>query len=437
MFKKTLIAAAVVATTATFGAAASTVTTTSSTVGVEYAVGKMQMAAADVTVTPERDYDSGDIIIITFTGATVATKTNAATPANIVPTITATGALESNIEFLAFDGNNVQLLITNPVSFETAGTSVTVAGVELITTGATNKGNVKVSAVGKVDTVLGPKDVDQSLAVTTVTFASQLSSKIVSKFDAVVDVNAARKAFVGGGTSDTLVLSNTVAPVDAGFGVSTTGAVYTVKGDFTFLDTDGDGKLEAKEGTITSGSGVVAFAKDMMSATVTSTAAVSTGTVGITVTGATGSVIPDQAYMASTVLNYAKPSGATGNVAVTTLAESAAGSWTLNGAKAHIPFLPYGTNYAQSVTVSNTSVQTGGVDLVIYVGDDTVEVEGIATVAGEGVTDISSAISIAVRDAGLVSGNYAFDIVVNAPESAISVTALYYTKSDGDRVRTK
>jgi hypothetical protein len=436
MFKKTLIAAAVVATTATFGAAASVVTTTSSTVGVEYAVGAVQMAAGDVTVTPERDYDSGDIMIITFTGATLAQKTNATSPKDIVPTVVGTGALVSNIEFLAYDGNSVQLLITNPIELDTAPT-VTVSGLELITSSAADKGKVKVSAVGKVNTVLGAKDVDQSLPVTAFTYASQLSSKVDAKFDAVVDVNKARKEFVGGGTSDTLVLSNTVAAVDAGFGVTTTGAVYTVKGDFTFLDTDADGKIEATEGSVTSDGGTVAFAKDMMSLTVTSTATVATGTVGITVTGDDDSVIPDQAYMASTVIKYAKPSGATGNLSATTLAETSAGSWTLNGAKAHIPFLPFGSNYAQSVTVSNTSVQTGGVDLIIYVGDDTVEVEGIATIAGEGVTDISSAIAGAVQDAGLASGSYAFDIVVNAPESAISVTAVYYAKSDGDRVRTK
>jgi hypothetical protein len=437
MFKKTLIATAVVATTATFGAAASTVTSTPSTVGVEYAVGKAQMTAADVTVVPGRDYDSGDIIIVTFAGATVATMTDAATPVAIVPTLTTAGALVSNVEFLAYDGNSVQLLVTNPVSFEAAGTSLTLSGVQLITTAAADKGKVTVSALGKVDTVLGAKDVDPSKSVTTITYASQLSSKIESKFDAVVDVNAARKAFVGGGTSDQLVLSNTVAAVDTGFGVTTTGAVYTVKGDFSFLDVDGDGKLEAKEGYISSDGGTVKVAADMMSATITSVATVSTGTVGINVVGATGVVIPDQEFTASTVLNYAKPSGATGNLSVTTLAESAAGSWTLNGAKAHIPFLPYGSNYAQSVTVSNTSVQTGGVDLTIYVGDDTVDVEGIATIEAEGVTDISSAIASAVADAGLASGNYAFDIVVNAPEDAISVTAVYYAKSDGDRVRTK
>lgn len=438
MFKKTLIAAAVVATTATFGAAASTVTTASApTVGVEYAQGIEQIVAADVTVTPARDYDSGDIITISFAGTTVATKTNAATPVAITPTVTGAGNLASNIEFLEYDGNDVKLLVTNPVSFG-AGTSVTVSGIQIITKEAADKGTVKVSAVGKVATVEGAKVVDASAAVTYITYATELSTKYTTKFDGVVDVNAARKAFTVGGTSDTLVLTNTVASVAAGMGVTSTGATYKVMGDFTFLDENGDGDLaDAKDGSITSAAGTVTVAADMMSATVKSTAALSTGTVGITVNGPAGTVIPDQTFKASTVVSYSDPKGGATDLTSTTLAESSAGAWTLNGAKAHVPFMPFGSQYSQSVTISNTSNQTGGVDLVIYVGEDTVEVEGIATAKAEGVTDISAAVRNAVANAGLTTANVAFDIIVNAPTSAIEVTAVYYAKADGDRLRTK
>jgi hypothetical protein len=438
MFKKTLIAAAVVATTATFGAAASTVTTASTpTVGVEYAQGIGQIVAADVVVTPARDYDSGDIITVSFAGATVATHTAAATPVAIVPTITGAGNLASNIEFLEYDGNDVKMLVTNPVSFA-AGTTVTVSGVQLITTEASDKGLVKVSAVGKVATVEGAKIVDASTAVTYITYATELKGAFSTKFDAVVDVNAARKEFVGGGTTDTLVLSNTVASVAAGMGVTTTGATYTVKGDFSFLDENGDGDIaDAKDGSITSAAGTVALAADMMSVTVKSGSALSTGTVGISVNGPTGVVIPDQSFTASTMVSYTNPKGGATDLVSTTLADSAAGSWTLNGAKAHVPLMYVGTNYAQAVTISNTSTQTGGVDIVVYIGDDTVEFEGVATAAGEGVTDISAAVRQAIADGGITSGVASFDVIVNAPTTAITVNALYYTKSDGDRVLTK
>jgi hypothetical protein len=433
MFKKTLIAAAVVATTATFGAAASTVDATATNVGVEYARGFVLLSVPAVTVVPGRDYDSGDIITLTYTGTTlVESYVSSGNTIKVTPTLVASGALSSNVEFLGYDGNTVQLLVTNPVSFETAGTSVKVSGLVMNGSDAAAKGKVKVSAAGLVDTVLGAKDVDESKAIDLVTYATQFGTTIASKFDGVVDVNALRKKFTDGSTSDTLVLSNTNASVGAS--VASKGANYIVKGDFSFLDTDGDGKLEAKEGSVSSTGGTATIAKDMMSLTVSTKSAIATGTVGITVNGAAGSVLPDQAYSVTSQLLYAV---GTSTFASSSLNDASAGSWTLNGAKAHIPFLPYGSNYAQSVTVSNTSTQNGGVDLVIYVGDDTVEVEGIATAMAEGVTDISAMVAAAVADAGLSDGSYAFDVVVNAPDDAISVTAVYYAKSDGDRVRTK
>ena len=427
MFKKTLLAAALATTT--LGAVASTVTTTATTVGVEYAVGIKQITAADVSVTVGRAFANGDIIEVAFTGTTVATMTAAATPVAITPTVTQTSG---TVEFLEYDGNTVKLLVTSAVN---ADSSVTVSGVQLIVTDAAAKGLVKVSALGKVATVEGAKTVDTSVAVTSITYVKQLNTKIAAAFNGVVDVNTSRKKFTDAGTADTLVIENTLASAPGGT-VTTKGVTYTVYGDFSFLDVDGDGTLEAKEGTVTSAAGTVAVAKDFTSAVVTQATGLVSGTVGVTVTGAAGSVIPDQSYMAKTQVSYANPAGGATDLVATTLAQSAAGSWTLNGATAHIPFLPFGPNFAQSVTVSNTSKQSGGVDLVIYAGSDTVEVDGITSVVAEGVTDISAAIRSAVSAAGLSSASLSFDVIINAPTSAITVEAIYYAKSDGDRLRT-
>jgi len=427
MFKKTLLAAALATTT--LGAVASTVTTTATTVGVEYAVGIQQIIAEAVSVTVGRAYANGDIIEVAFTGTTVATMTAAATPVAIEPTVTQTSG---TVEFLEYDGNTVKLLVTAAVD---AASTVTVSGVQLIVTDAAAKGLVKVSALGKVATVEGAKTVDTSVAVTSITYVKQLNTKIAAAFNGVVDVNTSRKKFTDAGTADTLVIENTLAPAPGGT-VTTKGVTYTVYGDFSFLDVDGDGTLEAKEGTVTSAAGTVAVATDFTSAVVTQATGLVSGTVGVTITGAAGSVIPDQSYMAKTQVSYTNPAGGATDLVATTLAQSAAGSWTLNGATAHIPFLPFGPNFAQSVTVSNTSKQSGGVDLVIYAGSDTVEVDGITSVVAEGVTDISAAIRSAVSAAGLSSASLSFDVIINAPDSAITVEAIYYAKSDGDRLRT-
>lgn len=437
MFKKTLIAAAVVATTATFGATASTVTVATETVGVEYAVGINQIVANNVKIDPARDYGSGDVITLTYTGATVATWTNAATPAAITPTVTGTGTFATNIEFLKYDGNSIQLLVTNPVSVVAGTDTVTVGGVQLIIGSAADKGLVKVSAAGVVSTVLGPQNVDASTAATYITYAGELATASTSKFNAVVDVEAQRTKFTGATTTDTLVLTNTVATVGAGRGVTTTGATYTVWGNFSFLDENGDGDLlDAKDGSATSATGNVAFAPDLQSFTVKNTSVLASGTVGISINAPGTVVIPDQSFMAQADISYTDPAGGTTDLVANTLAQSSAGSWTLNGSKSHVPFLPFSAAYSQSVTISNTSAQTGGVDLVIYTGTGTVSIQAIATVTGNGVTDISTAVRTAVASAGL-SGNLAFDIIVNAPTGNITTTAVYYAKADGDRLRTK
>jgi len=424
MFKKTLIAAAVVATTATFGANAATIASaTSDTYNVEYAAAAMQVDAPDVTVTTGRDVDAGDIVTITFAGADVATlMVDGKTPVAI--TATEPGG---NIEFLEISGNSVKALVTDPIA---AGAVITFAGVELNVAAAANAGTVKVTSTSTVATVEGPKVVDASTAAATVaTFSTQFKSAVTTKLGAnKIDVNDSRESFVGGGLSDTLVITNTNAV--AATGSATAGAgTYVLHGDFNFLDVDGDGKIEAKEGTVTSSAGAVTFAEDLMSATVTATT-FTAGTFGVTITNAANNVIPAQSFTIDSDVAYTV-GAAKGSKEL--LDGANAGTWVLNGAQVHVPFLPFGPSYSQSVTVSNTSTQSGGVDLVVYVGDDTVEFESIATVGGEGVTDISAAIRTAVATLG--DGNYSMDIIVNAPEAAIEVIALYY--SAGDRLRTK
>lgn len=440
MFKKTLIAAAL-ATTA-LGAVASTVTVTPASVGVEFAAGTSVFDAATVTVDLGRDYGNGDIITLTVAGA--SWQTTSGTPAvAVTPTLTGTGDAVGKIDFLDYSGSSVRVLVTEDIDATTAA-GMTIAGLKLNIAGAADKGKVALSAAGRVSTVDGPINVDASASTDYITFATEYATKVNDGFDGVVDVNKARKEFSttsGGADSanaDTLILEHTRAtPAD---GATTAAKVtYTVYGDFAFLDTDGDGTLETKEGTITSAAGTVALATDFQSVSVTDATGgtfAASGTLGITVTAPADVVIPDQAFTASTDVNYTFTGAPAAGVTKSTLTMASAGAWTLNGAKAHIPFLPFGSNFSQSVTVSNTSTQTGGVDLVVYVGGDTMEVEGIATVGAEGVTDLSSAIRTAVANMGITTGNLSMDVIINAPDAAITVEALYFAKSDADRLRT-
>ena len=247
MFKKTLIAAAL-ATTA-LSATASDVTVTPVTVGVEYAQGIGQITGPDAVISLGRAYAAGDIIKLTVTGATLATVKSDGKTA-ITPTVTLAGSVAGVVEFLEFKDNATRVLVTSDIAEDT-GVTLTISGHEVITTDAANKGAIKFQAAGRVSTVDGPIDVDKSDLETAATYATELASSITGKFSKVIDVNALRKTFTDGTTADTLVMTNTKATVDAG--VTTTGATYTVEGDFSYLDADDDGELGgAKDGSITS-----------------------------------------------------------------------------------------------------------------------------------------------------------------------------------------
>ncbi|REL30225.1 hypothetical protein [Thalassotalea euphylliae] len=433
MFKKTLIAAAV-ATTASFGAAASTVSVTADqAVGVEYAQGIKVIEAQDITVALGRDYAAGDIITVTVSGATIVTEDE--DEDDIV-----LDDPNGKLEFLGYKDNAVRYLVTEAIEEADAEATFVVEGLMLNIASAAAKGAVKVSAAGRVDTVDGAIDVDASKSVTAYNFVTELSSEVTTKFDGVIDVNEQRLEFTENGTADTLTITNTVAATD--LGVTTGDATYTVYGDFSFLDADGDGELGGDDdGTVTIDGEDAKVADDFLSVSLETDFAPTTAgsaTVDVVVTGPEDVVIPDQSFMASTTVDYTVSSAADADeFTATTLDKAAAGSWTLNGAKAHVALMYVGPNYAQAVTVSNTSTQTGGVDVTVYVGGDAVTFEGVATAQAEGVTDISVAVRKAIADAGITDGVVSFDVVVNTPSASTEIKALYFTKSDADRVLTK
>ena len=432
MFKKTLIAAAVVATTATFGAAASDVTVTNTTVGVEYAQGMGTITAQDVTIVLGRDYAAGDIVTITISGATIVTADSKGNDIELDDPNT-------KLEFLGYQNNGVRYLVTDAMAEGDAEATFVMEDLQLDVSGAVAKAAVKVSAAGRVNTVDGPIDVDSSDAETAYNFVTELGSSVTAKLDAVVDVNEAREEFVGGGTADTFTITNTVAATD--MGVTTGDATYRVYGDFSYLDADGDGKLGgSKDGSVTIGGTAAAAAVDLMSVSLSDTFAPATAgsaTVDVVITGPADTVIPDQSYTVTAEVEYENPADTSKDLEVTTLDKAAAGSWTLNGAKAHIPLMYVGPAFAQAVTVSNTSTQTGGVDVTVYIGDDKVTFEGVATAQAQGVTNISAAVKKAIADAGVTSGTVAFDVVVNTPSASTTINALYYVAAEGDRVLTK
>ena len=111
-------------------------------------------------------------------------------------------------------------------------------------------------------------------------------------------------------------------------------------------------------------------------------------------------------------------------------------SWKLNGASKSIEFMPFASQYAQSVTVTNSGTVEGAITLD-FVANGKLQSKTITTVAkAKSVTDISADVKAAAAEFG-ITGDAKVVVVVNSPAADIEVAGVYYSKKDADRVKTR
>ena len=249
-----------------------------------------------------------------------------------------------------------------------------------------------------------------------------------------VDVSKGRTVFVtGNGTTKTQTLKLDVksAKVDLNGAVSA-GAnddnlVVTVNGDFTFVDADADDKVDT--GFVATG-----YQKAGQSLVVTNAAPGVSGTAAqtldadFTITTDGKVALPTQAYTYGVSLSYNNASLTDG----TFTAAGSAGAWTLNGGSAEVAFLPFGSAFSQSVTVTNTGNVEGSITVDWNYNGTTTTTLLTSTAKPKAVTDISAELRELAESAG-ITGNAALSFVINSPSGQIAVKAVYYSKADQDR----
>lgn len=228
-----------------------------------------------------------------------------------------------------------------------------------------------------------------------------------------------------------------------------TGATYVINGDFSWMESDGDSGIDSAElaaafaatGGADTYTSTINTAGDAITVTVAdaggNTAEVMTGT--FTVLGKTVStapILPTQTFTVDSTIKY--NTAATPAVAATkaTGSAEAAGSWTLNGFDEDIVFMPFDSQYAQSINVSNTGSVAGAITVDITAGGQTYTKTLTATATPKATTNISQEVKAFAAESG-VTGNAHIKVVVNSPKADIAVTGVYYAKSDADRVKTK
>lgn len=436
MFKKTLLALALtgLAGTATAGTvtagadnSANKLKNGTKAVSVEGAVGST-FARLDgveflINKAKKADYSSLKQITVDITGASLAPST--------VGEISLSGAVNNDITYtVAFPTAKravFTLTDTNSDDFGalTDNAKFTIDKLDLVFD-STEVG-AQASYTVTAQSTVGNSTIDSGSEVVT-QFVKQFSAKVAPKLGTnKVDVAQGRKLFAASqalptGKTDTTTVEIESATVNL-LPASITADTYnfTLNGDFSFLDVDGDDKID-EEFTL---SGTAA--KDLQSTSVVD-ANSSSAKFDFATDGSVA--LPVQGFTADASVKYTTDSGATQTFEAKGLY---AGAWSLNGTSKDITFMPFGNAYAQSITVTNRGNVVGEIEVVLTYNGENYTKALTAVAAAKTVTDISKEVAAFAAESGVV-GNANVKVIVNSP--SVDVDAVYYSKADADRVKT-
>lgn len=444
MFKKSLLAVAITAF-----AGVATAHTLSDT-EVKYASENLTTASAaisfdDAAILGTNGFNvtigghtgglaAGDKLVLKFANAEFAVGTNAA----INSAVNAAGSCvnENNdgfdSTFAYSDANTVTLTLAGNDTIADAE-ACEITGL-VFAASSLNSGDVKVTAYSADNVNLAQKlgEVSKTLVKFGSAFAVKASAG-EKTFEEKINVAEDRKLFANDTATD---------KAEIGYSVGVTGVVkspaitngsasVTINSDFTFLDIDGDGKLGgSKDLTLTTddASDTITFASGLQSVVILDDAE---NGVEVTLQGGDKTTeLPQVSFSADVTFKY---NDAASKAQTVTKTGISLGAWKLNGDTTHVSFMPFSDAFSQSVTVDNKSAVDGEITIVWYLGEDKKVSSPLTTIAtGYNVTDISAELRSVAAEKG-ITGNVAFDLVVNAPDGNVNVTALYYAKADQDR----
>lgn len=371
---------------------------------------------------------------ITFTLTDVASVVaNYATLAKVVVTFDgATLSASSDADLVASNAGVTvgKVAYPNPTTIEfpitTAAASaldtMTLSDVVLSVDGSSNV-TMTIKAVSSVAGV----EIDSASGVVAA-YVDEYGAKVSqgNGFAKQINVASARKLFTDATSTDSATVTITDLTTDHGDTSASLGAgdvVVTLNGDFSFLDLNGDGKVDAKD----TGSSITGtLAKDLQSTEVKRAAA---GDQVFTVATGGKVTLPAQSYSADVAIAYTNSLNKAGSDTTSGLN---AGKWTLNGDSADIAFMPFGGQYSNSITVTNMSALAGEITVTLTDGGKSVTAD-VGVAAAKSVTNIGKEVAALAAANGMTQANV--NVVVNATDT--TVVGVYYSKVDGDRVLTK
>lgn len=457
MFKKSLLALALSATA--FGAAASKiqvgtliadgVTHTSlvnggkdipavaSTEGLALAKNLVKFHSGGATVAGENvalkitlgtDYPASSVFVIEVAGADFDTSAAGVAAPTMIDVVAA------NEDLTLLDASDAKKLVFN------VGGTATKDDAYILNAALKNvTGDVTFTVYANAPVIQG-FDKSSFKAITT---AAQHKVKTVVTTKAKIDVAEDRKAFTTNntGVEDFSVLlereSVNIHSVEGYNDTVTKNAhLVTLNGDFSYLDTDADQKLDDEKVTVAgTGSSVLTLAKDgvITLATANNTSLAATG-LDFTVNTGNTTVLKPTDFSATVASKYQLASDNSLKATYTT--DVAFGSWSLNGSVVEVPYLPFGDNTAVVLRLTNTSAKTGDLTVRYLLEDSVNEWKSVGVVGsiGPGVTNISDIVMDAIKaDADVTKGKVAIELTTNVPSDNVDITAIFKVISDADR----
>lgn len=288
-----------------------------------------------------------------------------------------------------------------------------------------------------------------TLTATNATVVDQLSSSVTQALDAIIDVNADRQQFTTDVDVNDDILTVTIAEASAGTAdndITYAGATITLNGDFSWMDVDSDGTIDATEDdalvVTTSGDDttVITFTgTDTIEVVGTDAAANAVDAYTFTFTnagqGATSAILAAQDFSVTTTISYDESTSAKASLTNS----DTAGEWTLNGSIVRVPYLVVNdSRFGLIANVTNHGSQTGDIVLDIWDVDGTV----LATNYAAGSSTPGSLVSVAAKlnEALAAAGKdlsqttkFSFQITTNVPADDIFVYAAYTDNTTAER----
>jgi len=387
------------------------------TISTQGAVSVIDLKDIDITLTNVAsiisNYGTLAKITVSFDGATLSASSDAklthATAANLATTVKYP------------DAKTIEFTVTSKTI--AAGDVLTLKGVDLAVTGS----NVTMT-VSSTSSVAGV-EIDSASGVVAA-YVDEYSAVAKTKLDGVIDVETSRKKFTGGVLEDVATVTVSDLATDHGDTLASLGTgdvVVSLKGDFSFVDTSGDGKLTGADKVSVTGTGAVTAATGLQSLSQSGNGA---GDYTFTIkTDGVTATLPAQSYTADVAVAFTTAAGVVGSDVTSALNM---GKWTLNGTPSSIAFMPFGSQYANSITVTNTSALAGEISVTLTGGGKTVSAE-VGMAAAKSVTQIGKEVAALAAANGMTQAHVG--VVVNA--TGVTVVGVYYSKADGDRVLTK